>query len=99
MQQTLIPDSEKLKDLAAKYVWWTPAERTVRDNLQGLVAQVMELGSWRDAVWLMRNLGKEAFKAVLQAPPPGLSRKSWLFWHYRLGVTPGENAPKRRMIG
>ncbi len=78
----------RLNELAAKYVWWTEPERTVTGNLSGLVAQVMELGTWKDAVWLNRSLGDEAFKAVLASPPPGMSRKSWLFWHYRLGMVP-----------
>jgi hypothetical protein len=75
----------ELLRLAAKYVWSTPPEVVASSDLSGLVASVMEIGTWEDAHDLLELVGADPFIEVLRAPPPGvLSDKSLAFWHARL---------------
>jgi hypothetical protein len=85
--------------LAAKYVWGTPPDVVVSSGMRGLVANVMELGTWEDAAELLRLVGRERFLDVSRAPPPGvISDRSLAFWHYRLGGT-GAPPKSRRRFG
>jgi hypothetical protein len=80
-----IDRERELTQLAAKYIWWTPPERVVRENVQRLVAQVMELGTWEDTNVLIDCVGERPFLALLENPPSGIvSDKSLAFWHIRL---------------
>jgi hypothetical protein len=88
-------DRQELQRLAATYLWWSPPEKVISENLERLAASVMELGTWDDANKLLDAVGPETFVSVLESPPPGvLSDKSLAFWHYRLG-RPGA-PPKAR---
>ena len=87
---------EKLK-LAAKYVWYTPAQQIVDNDIRTLVAQVMELGTWEDAHALLDDVGRDLFISVLNDHPVGLiSNKSLAFWHYRLGLAGDPPRKKQR---
>ncbi|MBF0334923.1 MAG: hypothetical protein HQL40_14960 [Alphaproteobacteria bacterium] len=86
----MAPDRSTLLELAAKYVWWTPPEDVLANHLDRLTVGVMEMGTWEDANRLLAEIGEDAFRKVLEAPPAGaISAKSLAFWHYRLGL-PGE---------
>lgn len=89
----------RLTGLARRYVWWSPPEVALSDRRR-FVAQVMALGTWDDAHWLLRHLGTDAFVEVLRAPPPGvLSPRAWHFWHRRLlGQAPPTPLPPGRSI-
>ena len=91
--------SERLRELAGRYVWWSAPERTIAENLPRLIAQVMEMGTWEDSHELLALLGRDAFERVLRSPPSGiLSPKSWVFWHYRLGLGEPRKSPPSRVI-
>jgi hypothetical protein len=86
-----------LERLAERYVWWSPPERTVNENLPRLIAAVMEMGTWKDASEMERLVGPDAIASVLDAPPSGvLSAKSLAFWHARLGRVGDPPIPARR---
>lgn len=90
-------ENERLLELAAKYVWWTSPEITVSDNVGKLVANVMELGTWDDAIALLETVGTDPFLEVLDAPPIGvISDKSLAFWHRRLGRAGAAPRSRRR---
>jgi hypothetical protein len=92
-------ENKRLLELAAKYVWWTPPEVTVSENIDRLVANVMELGTWDDSVTLLHTVGADPFLSVLNAPPAGIiSDKSLAFWHRRLGRE-GAAPKSRRRFG
>lgn len=92
-------ENRLLLELAAKYVWWTSPELTVSQGIDKLVANVMELGTWDDAVALLKIVGTAPFLAVLNAPPVGIvSDKSLAFWHHRLGRD-GAAPKSRRRFG
>jgi hypothetical protein len=92
-------ENKHLLALAAKYVWWTSPERTVSENVDKLVANVMELGTWDDSVTLLKTVGADPFLNILDAPPAGvISDKSLAFWHHRLGRE-GAVPKSRRRFG
>jgi len=79
-------DRSELLRLARKYVWWTPPERVVDEELDRLVVSVMELGTWEDAARLVDCAGTGPLLSVLESPPAGIiSDRSLAFWHRRLG--------------
>lgn len=80
-------ESPDLLKLAAKYVWWNPPDQVVKNQIDRLVANVMELGTWEDSNRLLAAVGSERFVSVLRSPPPGvISARSLAFWHCRLGL-------------
>jgi hypothetical protein len=92
-------ENKRLLELAAKYVWWTSPDITVSENIDKLVANVMELGTWDDAVALLDTIGADPFLEILDAPPIGvISDKSLAFWHHRLGRE-GTVPKSRRRFG
>ncbi len=87
----------RLERLAARYVWWTPPERTVDENMPRLIAAVVEMATWEDAVDLERLVGADVISDVLDNPPPGVvSAKSLAYWHTRLGRQGEPPAPRSR---
>jgi hypothetical protein len=90
-------DRIELLRLAAKYVWSTPPEVVANGDLSGLVASVMEIGTWEDAHELLELVGPSPFIEVLRAPPPGsVCDRSLAFWHARLRQQGGPpRAPRR----
>lgn len=92
-------DRAHLLALAAKYVWWTPPETVVANQLDRLAVNVMEMGTWEDANELLAEIGQDRFLAVLKSPPPGaISSKSLAFWHYRLGLPDEPPKASKRMF-
>jgi hypothetical protein len=92
-------DPSPLVRIARRYVWWSAPERTIAENLPRLIAQVMEMGTWKDAHELLALLGGDAFENVLRHPPPSvLSPKSWVFWHHRLGLGEAPELATKRNI-
>lgn len=53
--------NQQLLRLASKYVWWTAPEITASEGLPRLVANVMEMGTWDDAVCLLELIGVDSF--------------------------------------
>jgi len=90
MNQT---DSDHLKRLAAKYIWWkTPDEAVAMP--ERIIAQVMDIGDYTDVQRLARQVGDDTLRRVLtQAEPGQLSERSWAYWHYRLGLASLGNLP------
>ena len=44
------------------------------------------------------NYDEQALRAVLADAPPGVfGRRSWAYWHARLGVDPVPPLPRRRL--
>ena len=85
-----LPD---LKALARKYVWWkTPAEAVLLP--ERVIAQVMNIGDYDDVQWLATRLGDEVLREVLSFAEAGqFNERSWIYWHYRLGLAPIDQVP------
>ena len=83
--------------MARKYVWWQPPERTLEDR-RLFLAQMMTLGTVADIRWLLSRVSTSELRRVLLDPPIGIfNRRSWNFWHLRLGLTPTPELPARRL--
>ena len=83
--------------MARKYVWWQPPERTLEDR-RLFLAQMMTLGTVADIRWLLSRVSTSELRRVLRDPPIGIfNRRSWNFWHLRLGLTPTPALPARRL--
>lgn len=82
-----------IQDLATRYIWWQPSEESLAFPLR-VVAQVLNLGTAADCVTLEKFFGQTTMRAALQQAEPGWFReRSWVFWHYRLGLTPWGKEP------
>lgn len=80
-------DENDLKELARKYIWWKSPEEALR-NPQRIIAQVMNLGDCADVQLLTNRLGHEPFRNALEEADAGqFSERSWIYWHYRLGLS------------
>ena len=93
-------NSDLLKRLAAKYIWWkSPEEACEAPNR--IIAQVMDIGDYNDAQTLIAHIGEDHLRRVLVEAEAGLfSPKSWAYWHYRLGVSKAGEVPNlpRRLV-
>jgi hypothetical protein len=77
---------EALRSFAARYVWWMTPDEAVLYPYR-VAAQVMNLGTFEDAVVLQELLGDGFLRHVLLTAEAGLfDDRSWHYWHYRLGL-------------
>jgi len=85
---------ETLQRWATKYVWWKSPEEALADP-ERIVTQVMNIGDYDDVRALFRLVDEEYLRIVLQGAEAGeLNERSWVYWHYRLGVSePGKVPP------
>lgn len=88
---------ERAAPMARKYVWWQSAERTLEDR-RLFLAQMMTLGTVADVRWMLSRVATSELRHVLRDPPIGIfNRRSWYFWHLRLGLTPTPELPTRHL--
>ena len=95
------PDREMLKRFAARYMWWKTPEEAI-EKPERVVAQEMDIGDFDDVQVLAEAVGDEYLRHVIANAEAGtFSKKSWAYWHYRLGLTkPGQviALPERRVV-
>ncbi|MGH8650920.1 MAG: hypothetical protein ACREYE_01505 [Gammaproteobacteria bacterium] len=86
-------DRELLGQFAAKYIWWkTPGEALQYPDR--VIAQVMDIGDYDDVQQLVAQVGDEYLRRVLIRAEIGqFSKRSWAYWHYRLGLVAPGNVP------
>ena len=94
---------DPIRALARRYLWWLPPDEALAQP-QRVIAQVMDLGTWADCAALEAHFGRDLMRKALRRAEPGWFRpRSWVYWHYRLGLTPwGQEAPpspSRRFSG
>lgn len=79
---------DTLRAIAAKYVWWQPAEVTLA-RPRHFLCQLMTLGTAEDVRFVRRVMSDEALIDALEHAPPGvMDAKSWNFWHLFFGRQP-----------
>ena len=85
---------ERLRPLAARYVWWKSADDALRYP-DRVVAQVMNIGAFEDVQMLSLIVTEDDLRSVLSRAEAGeFNPRSWHYWHYRLGMSrPGEVPP------
>jgi hypothetical protein len=86
-------DEELLNKMAGKYIWWKSPEEALRTP-QRIIAQVMNVGDYRDVQMLAKQLGDEPLRqAIAHAEPGQFNERSWHYWHYRLGLAEIDEIP------
>jgi hypothetical protein len=76
-----------LLDLAKQYIWWMPPEEAARYPQQ-VVAQVMNIGLFRDMNRLAEEMGDDCLReAIYNAEAGQFNERSWHYWHYRLRLS------------
>lgn len=82
-----------LKEMARRYIWWMTPEEAI-DFPARIVAQVMNIGVFRDANRVADTLGEDCLRAVLRHAEAGqFNERSWYYWHYRLGLAKLNEVP------
>ncbi len=93
-------DIDFLKFLSAKYIWWKSPDEAVRSPNR-IIAQVMNIGDYEDVQILIKRVGDDYLCKVLSHAEIGqFNERSWVYWHYRLGLAqPGcvPAMPQRRL--
>ena len=66
--------------------WWKTADDAL-EYPERVIAQVMNLGTLTDVCHLLAAFDLEHLRRVLRHAEPGwFNERSWVFWHYRLGL-------------
>lgn len=82
-----------LKEMARRYIWWMTPEDAIEFPAR-IVAQVMNIGVFRDASRMADALGDDCLRTVLQHAEAGqFNERSWHYWHYRLGLAKVDEVP------
>lgn len=90
MSQT---DRDVLKHLARKYVWWKTPDEAI-SMPERVIAQVMNIGDYADVQALAAHIGDDSLREVLTHAEAGqFSARSWVYWHYRLGLADVDRVP------
>ncbi|HEX6123524.1 MAG TPA: hypothetical protein VFY89_10205 [Ktedonobacterales bacterium] len=84
-----------LRRWAATYIWWKSPDEALAYP-ERIIAQVMNIGDYRDVQRLVELLGLQRLRDLLQRVEAGwFNERSWHYWHYRLGLAqePSEIPP------
>ena len=82
-----------LKPFAGRYIWWKSPEEAV-SRPQHVLAQVMNIGDYQDVQALVAQVGDEVLREVLRQAEAGqFTKRSWAYWHYRLGMAAVDQVP------
>lgn len=79
----------------ASYIWWETPDVAL-ELPKRLIAQIMDIGTTHDIGELESLFSKQELADVIKTAEAGqFNRKSWSFWHYRLGlVGASDSVPK-----
>jgi hypothetical protein len=90
-------DSDDLRNVAKRVVWFKPAEETLREPTLFL-AHVMTYGTLADIVTTMKFYSDDDFDRVLRNPPAGVfDLRSWNYWNLRFHHEPVPPLPSRNL--
>lgn len=86
-------DRNALRSFACRTIWWqTPDEAIAMP--ERVIAQVMDIGDYANVQALAKQVGDDALRAVLtQAQAGQFGKRSWAYWHYRLGLAQVDAVP------
>jgi hypothetical protein len=85
-----------LEAVAERVIWWkTPAEALA--DCRYFLAWVMTAGTFEEVRCVRGYFPSEAFRAVLEDPPPGVfDPRSWAYWNLMFDREAPE-LPRRRL--
>ena len=86
-------NSEIIKSLASRYIWWKSPEEAALMT-ERVIAQVMNIGDYADVLKLVNAVGEDVLRDVLENAQAGqFNERSWHYWHYRLGLSKLDEVP------
>jgi len=86
-------NADLLKQLARKYIWWKSVGEAIAQPNR-VIAQVMDIGDYADVQLLANQFGDDVLRDVLTNAESGqFGKRSWAYWHYRLGLATLDNVP------
>ena len=90
----ILASQDILKPLASKYIWWKTPDEAVKMPAR-VIAQVMNIGDYHDVQQLASQIGDDILRDVLTHAEAGqFNERSWVYWHYRLGLSTLEQVPE-----
>lgn len=85
----------RLQQIARRVKWWEPAAETLSDQ-DDFLCRVMNLATWDDIEYVNQKFGDDALRAALRRCKSGvMDRRSWNYWHIRLGMDAIPAMPQR----
>ncbi len=59
-----------------------------------VIAQIMNIGDYADVLLVAEQVGDDVLRKVLTSAEIGqFSDRSWVYWHYRLGLAKLDKVP------
>ena len=90
-----LPLTEAMKQIAARIIWFEPAERALADPARFL-AYAMRYATHEDMKAIRAHVSDEEFRRAIDAAPPGIvDPRSWAYWNLMLGRYPAPPMPVR----
>jgi len=91
-------DTEELRTVAKRVVWFKPPDETLNEP-KLFLAHLMTYGTLKDIVIAMSYYSDEDFDRVLTDPPSGIfDLRSWNYWNLRYHHEPVPPLPSRSFI-
>lgn len=92
-----IPRNAETEALAARLIWFEPAEKALADPVR-LAAYAFARATHADMKILRAHLDDDDLREALERAPPGIvDPRSWAYWNLRLGRHPVPPMPVRRL--
>ena len=93
---TPLPQTEEMKRIAARIIWFEPAEKALGEPARFL-AYAMRYATHEDMKAIRAHISDDDFRAAIDAAPPGVvDPRSWAYWNLVLGRFPAPPIPVRR---
>jgi hypothetical protein len=93
----MIALNERTKQIAARVIWFEPAEVALADTNRFL-SYALRYARAADMQYLRDVLGDEVLRSALQNAAPGIiDARSWAYWHLMLDMGEAPAMPERRL--
>lgn len=90
-----LPLTEAMREIAARVVWFEPAEKALTDPVRFL-AYAMRYATHEDMKAIRAHVSDDDFRAAIDSAPPGIvDWRSWAYWNLLLGRYPAPPMPAR----
>jgi hypothetical protein len=90
----LTPDMERV---ARRVIWFEPPPQALADPIRFL-AYAMTYATPEDMKIIRHYVSDDDFREALERAPPGIiDRRSWNYWHLKIGRYPPPPLPTRQL--
>jgi hypothetical protein len=92
-----IPLTDEIQQLAARVVWFEPAQQALADPVRFL-AYALTFARHEDMREIRRHVSDDDLREALDRAPPGIiDPRSWAYWNSKLGRYPPPCMPVREL--